>query len=262
MEPGGRASDAEVSGSADAAPESDAGGEGQYDHLSDGLAAAVLGDDGDVASESEQSDDAVSGMQYGISSELTSMTYHTGGATNVTETRQYSLPGQLTQITAMQGANTVTNLQYVFPAGTNNGRISSMVNIQSGETVTYTYDALNRLTNAVGSGWSEAYAFDGFGNLTQKGAQTIGALAASNRLTGPGVSYGSNGNQTGMQVGTTNVTNSFDIENRLLEVSGLLAITRKRTKMDSGRGFAEAQGNVAAVLPRHGHSEVSRTTRA
>ncbi len=95
-----------------------------------------------------------------------------------------------------------------------------MVNHQSGETVTYTYDQLNRLKDAVGSGWSEDYQFDGFGNLTKKGAQTIGVLAASNRLAGPGVSYDSNGNQTGMQVGTTNVTNSFDIENRLLEVSG------------------------------------------
>ena len=165
----------------------------------------------------------VSGMQYGISGELTSMTYNQPTQSSspvVTETRQYNALGQLTNITAVQGSTTITNLSYVFPTGTNNGRISSMVNAQSGETVTYTYDELNRLTNAVGSGWSEAYGFDGFGNLTQKGAQSIGVLAASNRLTGTGISYDSNGNQTGMQVGTTNVTNTFDIENRLLEVSG------------------------------------------
>ena len=30
-------------------------------------------------------------------------------------------------------------------AGTNNGKISSMYNAVSGETVTYTYDSLNRL---------------------------------------------------------------------------------------------------------------------
>jgi hypothetical protein len=38
------------------------------------------------------------------------------------------------------GRTTVENLTYNYPAGTNNGKIGSMYNAVSGETVTYTYD--------------------------------------------------------------------------------------------------------------------------
>jgi hypothetical protein len=57
------------------------------------------------------------------------------------------------------------NLTYNHPTGTNNGKVSSMYNAVSGETVTYTYDSLNRMVAAGGSGWGEAYTFDPFGNL-------------------------------------------------------------------------------------------------
>ena len=40
------------------------------------------------------------------------------------------------------------NLTYNYPAGANNGKVSSMYNAVSGETVTYTYDSLNRLLTA------------------------------------------------------------------------------------------------------------------
>lgn len=49
------------------------------------------------------------------------------------------------------------NLTYNYPTGTNNGKVSSMYNAVSGETVTYTYDSLNRLATANGSGWGEQY---------------------------------------------------------------------------------------------------------
>jgi RHS repeat-associated protein len=55
---------------------------------------------------------------------------------------------------------------YTYPTGANNGKVSSMI---SGETVTYTYDSLNRLATATGSsGWGESYGFDPFGNLLSK----------------------------------------------------------------------------------------------
>jgi YD repeat-containing protein len=56
---------------------------------------------------------------------------------------------------------------YNYPAGSNNGKITSSV--INGETVTYQYDSLNRLIAATSSAsWGEQYAFDGFGNLTTK----------------------------------------------------------------------------------------------
>ena len=47
----------------------------------------------------------------------------------------------------------------------NNGQIASSVDGISGETVTYTYDALKRLSRRVTATWSAGYTYDGYGNL-------------------------------------------------------------------------------------------------
>src|SRR5580704_9762014 len=61
------------------------------------------------------------------------------------------------------------NLTYTYPTGTNNGKVSSIYNATSGETVTYAYDSLNRLLSASSSaGWGQQYGFDSFGNLLSK----------------------------------------------------------------------------------------------
>ena len=90
--------------------------------------------------------------------------------------------GQLTNITVQNQSypwGTAENLTYNYPSGMNNGKVSSMYNAVSGETVTYTYDTLNRIATASGcdqlSGctqqtfaWTQQYTFDPFGNLTGK----------------------------------------------------------------------------------------------
>ena len=59
---------------------------------------------------------------------------------------------------------------YNYTAGQNNGRVSQTIDGVLGETVNYSYDMWNRLTNATATNgsWGEAYTFDGFGNLTGK----------------------------------------------------------------------------------------------
>src|SRR5258708_39598137 len=67
----------------------------------------------------------------------------------------YNSLGQLTNITDTLATSPYTpyqNLTYNYPTnGTNIGKISSISNAISGETVTYTYDSLNRLNTASGS---------------------------------------------------------------------------------------------------------------
>ena len=62
------------------------------------------------------------------------------------------------------------DMQYVYPAGQNNGRITQAIDGVAGETVNYTYDALNRLAsaNTTNGTWGQGFTYDGFGNLTQK----------------------------------------------------------------------------------------------
>ena len=145
----------------------------------------------------------VSNATYGASNELKVLTY----GTFQTETRQYNSRLQLTQITG-QGMN----IQYNFPASpNNNGRITSMVDSVSGETVTYGYDALNRLISANSSlraGYNQAYSYDGFGNLGSADPNT-------NRLLGQG--YDANGNMVS-SAGMFNY-GVYDVENRLSSLS-------------------------------------------
>ena len=100
----------------------------------------------------------VSNVSYDAANRLLTMNYP-----GAIETRSYNVLGQLVNLAANG-----ENLTYNYPSGTNNGKVSSMYNAVSGETVTYTYDSLNRLATAGGSGWGEAYTFDPFGNLTTK----------------------------------------------------------------------------------------------
>ena len=108
----------------------------------------------------------VDNVQYGPANELLQMDW-----LGHTETRTYNNRLQLTRlrVTGAGGDLGMDNL-YTFPAApNNNGRIQSL---QSGtyatfpmETISYQYDALNRLTSAVGPDFTQSISFDGFGNL-------------------------------------------------------------------------------------------------
>ena len=77
---------------------------------------------------------------------------------------------------------TMMDMQYNYTAGANNGRIASSVDWVAGETVNYTYDALNRLSGAgaTSGSWGQGFSYDGFGNLTGK-TVTAGTRAFDER---------------------------------------------------------------------------------
>ena len=115
--------------------------------------------------------------------------------------------------------------QYFYSATQNNGRITGASHLAGGATegINYYYDSLNRLSTANGSGvgttipaWTEAYTYDGFGNLLDKtstgGAPTLqqAVNANSNQIVGQG--YDANGNATNY--------GSYDYENRLAGSGG------------------------------------------
>ena len=111
----------------------------------------------------------VASATYGVAGELLSLWTDNGAGGGTTETRTYNSLMQMTRQT-VTGANAATpmDLEYRYPTGQNNGRITQAKDYVSGEEVTYTYDALQRLVKAetTGSGgWGTAYGYDGFGNL-------------------------------------------------------------------------------------------------
>jgi YD repeat-containing protein len=153
----------------------------------------------------------VSNVQYGAASQMLQMTY-----SGITETRQYNNMFQLTQLTAGS-----VNMQYNYTAGSNNGKISSQSDLVSGEGVTYAYDSLNRLLSATSSvsAQSQSFAYDGFGNMTAKGALSVNVDPATNRVSAFGLSYDANGNMT-FQPGMTG-SYVYDAENRMTSAPGV-----------------------------------------
>jgi RHS repeat-associated protein len=156
----------------------------------------------------------VNGVSYDAASRLLGMTYNL-----LSESRSYNVLGQLTNISVQNlnaPYNTAESLTYNYPTGTNNGKASSMYNAVSGETVTYTYDSLNRMATAAGSGWGESYTLDPFGNLTTKtvtsgsGPSLSVSVNSANQITSvSGQYYDNNGNTyNGNQT-------AYDAENRL-----------------------------------------------
>jgi RHS repeat-associated protein len=105
----------------------------------------------------------------------------------------------------------------------NNGQIANSVDGVSGETITYSYDALKRLISALSTqNWTENYTYDGFGNLTGM-AGTGGAPSVSpatdpstNRVTVTGAQYDNNGNLTQGPGGTF----GYDVANRIVTLGG------------------------------------------
>jgi YD repeat-containing protein len=91
----------------------------------------------------------------------------------------------------------------------------------TGENVSYTYDALNRLIAAASTGsaqWSGSYSYDGFGNLTSRadgGAPVLLQVDSTTnraRMTGDN-GFDANGNWLG--AGGTQ-SNTWNVENQLI----------------------------------------------
>ncbi len=171
-----------------------------------------------------------SGLQCG--STIATATYTASGqiATlawdGVSESRTYNNLNQMTRITTNGWVGsrpatyqTIMDMQYIFPSGSNNGQVSQTIDGVTGETVNYTYDALNRLTGAATTStlWGNSYAYDGFSNLTDmtvtKGSAPALSLtfnAATNQPTG--YTFDANGLSTGSVAAPV----SWDMENRMI----------------------------------------------
>ena len=113
-----------------------------------------------------------------------------------------------------------------YSATQNSERIVGSNDYVTGESVSYSYDALNRLSAAsAGSMWGEAYSYDGFGNLTQKlptqsPAPAMSATYDTNNHQ-VGLSYDASGNQLADPLET--VVYGWDGENRMVSQATLMS---------------------------------------
>jgi len=168
------------------------------------------------------------------------------------------------EYSAQNNSGSLENLTYNYPTnGTNNGKISSMYNAISGETVTYTYDSLNRLLTANGSGWGQQYGFDSFGNLLSK-TVTAGSGPSLSQAVNPtnnqivGGSYDANGN-TGAAY-NRGVNQAAFIERRVRSPSGNARVRHSSRRLRSTLVCPTSRGRRCRLSPRFSHTPAWRTT--
>ena len=178
------------------------------------------------------------GYQYDINSRLSEMTMNNGNGPQELASATYYAAGQLQTLSWAPGTETRTynslgqltgqslpwylNMTYSYSPTANNGRITSSVDGMTGESTTYTYDALNRLTAASNSLWNQTYTYDGFGNLLTKSlangspnpSPSLNVTYNPNNQQN-GLSYDANGNQLSLPSCGAECSNSYNVENRL-----------------------------------------------
>ena len=142
---------------------------------------------------------------------------------------------QLTSLSYAKSGATVFGLAYSYgTSGSNDGLISGITdNVQSGRSVSYTYDSLARLSTALTAGsssypqWGLSWTYDRYANRT---AQTITAgtnvpsnaltvSATTNQLTGAPYAYDLSGNMTNDGLNTL----VYDGENRVTSATNTSA---------------------------------------
>ncbi len=120
-------------------------------------------------------------------------------------------------------------------SGSNNGQISSISDyVQSGRSLTYTYDSLYRLTNAATSGstaypaWGLSDTYDRYGNRTAQGissgctgitcpTSSLTISTSTNRVTGSPFLYDLSGNMTNDGLNTL----TYDGEGRAVSAGNI-----------------------------------------
>ena len=152
---------------------------------------------------------------YGVAGQITSMSYD-----GVQETRAYNDSLQMTRLTATRTeipgqTRTLMDMEYRFSTSQNNGRIESSKDWVSGEDISYSYDELNRLVAA----GTEAYVYDGFGNMTSKAGVAISINPATNHAA---TGYDANGAYIGGYLqGLQAYEYQYNGENRLTRDNNL-----------------------------------------
>jgi RHS repeat-associated protein len=144
----------------------------QYSYISDGLLSSVnrMESGGSFVA-------VINSVTY--SPDLRLATIHYTNAVTTTNTYDSSKLYRLTNKVSLDGSsNHIQDYAYTYDL---NGNITNIVNTSgndTGETVVYTYDPLNRIKTATasssisGNNYAETYSYDALGNITAKNGQT------------------------------------------------------------------------------------------
>jgi RHS repeat-associated protein len=207
-----------------------------------------------------------SSFSYNPAFETTNFTMGNG----VAATAGYSANRLQLQSLNYAGGSTVFSATYGYTQnGGNNGQITSITDsVDSGRSITYTYDALNRLSAAVTTGstnypkWGLSFTYDRYGNRTAQSvtagtapANSVVVSTTTNHITTSGYAYDLNGNMTNDAVNTI----AYDGENRVVSSSGS-AGSGTYSYRASGLRAVKVSGGTTTVYLFDGNRDIAEYT--
>ena len=209
------------------------------------------------------------GFNYNTAFQVTALNYGNGvsAAFGFSQDRL-----QLTSLAYSKGASTLFSLNYSYGAtGSNNGQIASITdNVDGGRTATYTFDGLNRLTNATTTGsanypkWGLSMAYDRLGNRYQQTTSSGCVLPMTcptnsvtidgntNRIFGSPYVYDLNGNMTNDGANTL----AYDTENHVVSSTGSLG-SGAYTYDGKGLRVKKVSGSITTVYIFSGNKVIA-----
>ncbi|MGC1121224.1 MAG: hypothetical protein WBA22_09025, partial [Candidatus Methanofastidiosia archaeon] len=163
----------------------------------------------------------VSNVQYATQGLLTQLDYGNG----LTRSYSYNASSMISSINLHLDETDYLNLQYTYDSNNNITELAQgwrdTTSTWNADTISYTYDGLDRLTAASCDLWSHTYAYDKAGNRTAKDTitYTVNTLNQATQLSdGTTFTYDLNGNMTAKTTGTDTYTYQFDSADRLQAV--------------------------------------------
>ncbi|MCB9771318.1 MAG: VCBS repeat-containing protein [Candidatus Omnitrophica bacterium] len=162
----------------------------------------------------------INNVDYNALGQMTKVEFGNGVVTTYTYSPTML---RLTNITSTNAAGTVLqNFSYTYDGV---GNITAIVDAVNTATQTFKYDALNRLTQAVGAYGTKNYTFDQIGNIITKDGLTYtyskvaaGPHAVTSLSDGTTITYDINGNMTSKSKAGEVMQYFYDSENRLSSV--------------------------------------------
>jgi RHS repeat-associated protein len=174
----------------------------------------------------------LSGMAYNSVMQPTGFTLGNGASASMTYSADRLQPNA---ITYSKSGTTLFGQSYTYGlSSANNGEMTAITDsVDTGRNMTYTYDSLDRLSNAKSQGstnypaWGLSFTYDRYGNRTGQSissgctgltcpTSSVTVSATTNRLTSSPYTYDANGNMTNDAVNTT----TYDAENRVVSAAG------------------------------------------
>jgi RHS repeat-associated protein len=169
----------------------------------------------------------LSAITYNADSSASGLTLGNG----VTTTLGYAPDRrELQSLTYSHLGTTLFGQTYTYgQTGSNGGQITQLTDaVDSGRNMTYTYDALNRLSTAASQGstnypqWGLSWAYDRYGNRLSQTvtagsgpSNSVVVSTTTNHITTSGYTYDTNGNMTGDGVNTL----VYDADNRAISAA-------------------------------------------